>query len=204
MEPNNHTGPIGKGERRLSRVEVALAGHTGDVALATAGLADPDPTIRASGLMALDRLGALDDQVLQRALADPEQAVRLSAARLAGKHPSVDLKDALNDEDSLVVEMAAWAVGEQRDTKLVGALSKLCTTHPEPLCREAAAAALGAIGHRGGLAAILVATDDVPTVRRRAVLALAAFEGEEVDAALERALTDKDWQVRQAAEDLQA
>jgi hypothetical protein len=34
------------------------------------------------------------------------------------------------------------------------------------------------------------------------VLALAPFEGPEVDAALERAASDRDWQVRQAAEDL--
>jgi hypothetical protein len=33
-------------------------------------------------------------------------------------------------------------------------------------------------------------------------LALAPFEGDEVDAALQRALEDKDWQVRQNAEDL--
>jgi HEAT repeat protein len=39
-------------------------------------------------------------------------------------------------------------------------------------------------------------------VRRRAVLALAPFEGPEVDAALQAATTDRDWQVRQAAEDL--
>jgi len=38
-------------------------------------------------------------------------------------------------------------------------------------------------------------------VRRRAVIALAPFEGPEVDAALEAARTDRDWQVRQAAED---
>jgi hypothetical protein len=34
------------------------------------------------------------------------------------------------------------------------------------------------------------------------VLALAAFEGNSVEAALTRALDDRDWQVRQAAEDL--
>jgi HEAT repeat protein len=39
-------------------------------------------------------------------------------------------------------------------------------------------------------------------VRRRAVLALAPFDGPEVTAALARAATDPDWQVRQAAEDL--
>ena len=50
--------------------------------------------------------------------------------------------------------------------------------------------------------AILAATADKATVRRRAVIALAPFEGPEVDAALERARDDRDWQVRQAAEDL--
>ena len=39
-------------------------------------------------------------------------------------------------------------------------------------------------------------------MRRRAVLALAAFEGPDVEAALARALEDPDWQTRQAAEDL--
>jgi hypothetical protein len=39
-------------------------------------------------------------------------------------------------------------------------------------------------------------------VRRRAVLALAPFDGPEVEAAIDKALTDRDWQVRQAAEDL--
>jgi hypothetical protein len=36
------------------------------------------------------------------------------------------------------------------------------------------------------------------------VIALAPFEGKEVEAALARALDDRDWQVRQAAEDLTA
>jgi hypothetical protein len=31
---------------------------------------------------------------------------------------------------------------------------------------------------------------------------LAPFEGPDVDAAIERALADRDWQVRQAAEDV--
>ena len=49
---------------------------------------------------------------------------------------------------------------------------------------------------------MLAACDDKPAVRRRAVLALAAFDGPEVEARLHAALTDRDWQVRQAAEDL--
>ncbi|MET0422024.1 MAG: HEAT repeat domain-containing protein [Acidimicrobiia bacterium] len=46
------------------------------------------------------------------------------------------------------------------------------------------------------------ATRDKPAVRRRAVLALAPFDGPDVDAAITAALDDRDWQVRQAAEDL--
>jgi HEAT repeat protein len=76
------------------------------------------------------------------------------------------------------------------------------TDHEDPLCREAAVAALGAIGDPAGLPAILAATTDRPAVRRRAVLALAPYAGPEVDAALARAHHDRDWQVRQAAEDV--
>ena len=60
----------------------------------------------------------------------------------------------------------------------------------------------GAIGDPRGLPTILHACTDKPAVRRRAVLALAPFEGDEVDVALQTALTDRDWQVRQAAEDV--
>ena len=63
-------------------------------------------------------------------------------------------------------------------------------------------AALGAIGDPAALPVILAASRDKPAVRRRAVLALAPFEGDDVDAALQAALADRDWQVRQAAEDL--
>jgi len=84
----------------------------------------------------------------------------------------------------------------------VGALMAVAADHEDPLCREAAVAALGAIGDEAGLPAILAATGDKPAVRRRAVIALAPFEGEDVDAALQRALEGRDRQVRQAAEDL--
>ncbi len=74
--------------------------------------------------------------------------------------------------------------------------------------REAAVAALGAIGDDRGLDAILAATADRPAIRRRAVLALAPFvapdhdRAADVAAALARATSDHDWQVRQAAEDI--
>ena len=63
-------------------------------------------------------------------------------------------------------------------------------------------ASLGAIGDERGRDAVLAALADVPAVRRRAVVALAAFDGDEVDTALRARLGDRDWQVRQAAEDV--
>jgi HEAT repeat protein len=47
---------------------------------------------------------------------------------------------------------------------------------------------------------VVAALDDRPAVRRRAVLALAAFDGPDITAALARALHDRDWQTRQGAE----
>jgi HEAT repeat protein len=86
----------------------------------------------------------------------------------------------------------------------VGPLAGVAQHHNDPRCREAAIAALGALGHPDGWAAVLGGLDDRPPVRRRAVVALAGFSGPDVDAALERARTDRDWQVRQAAEALLA
>ncbi len=63
-------------------------------------------------------------------------------------------------------------------------------------------AALGAIGDEGGKAAVLAATRDKPAVRRRAVVALAAFDGPDVDDALDRARRDRDRQVRDAVDEL--
>ena len=84
----------------------------------------------------------------------------------------------------------------------IEALSGIALEHEDALCRESAVAALGALGDVRGLESILEATQDIATVRRRAVIALAPFEGQAVTDALQLALSDRDWQVRQAAEDL--
>ncbi len=183
---------------------VTVAGHTGDDTTARAGMASHDPAVRAAALGALERLGHLDDDTLADALRDRELVVRRRAAEIAASHRSVDLLDSLHDTDERVVEVAAWACGEhesQRDA-IVERLVELAGSAAEPLVRESAVAALGAIGDTRGLAAIIAACDDKPAVRRRAVLALAPFDGADVDATIERALADRDWQVRQAAEDL--
>jgi HEAT repeat protein len=189
------------------RRAAAVAGHRGDADAARSFLADPEPSVRATALGALARARSLATTDLVAGLADPSAVVRARAAELAASVPG-DADPALcpflDDADASVVEAAAWASGERRppESGVVAALAAVTTGHDDPICREAAVAALGAIGDPAGLPAVLAATTDRPAVRRRAVLALAPFEGPEVEAALERALGDRDWQVRQAAEDV--
>ncbi len=185
--------------------EVVVAGHTGDEKQARAGLTDPSPDVRAAALGALGRIGALTPDDLRAALADPERSVVLRSIELAVPATEVDLAGLLVTPDSVIVEAAAWALGERgagQPDDAVSRLVALATDHPDALVREAAVAALGSIGDPAGLPAVLSATTDKPAVRRRAVVALAAFEGPDVEAALRRATEDRDWQVRQIAEDL--
>jgi HEAT repeat protein len=184
------------------RARAAKAGHTGDEATARALLAG-EPSVRATALGALARMGRLDDDDVRAGLADPSPVVRRRAVALAIDR-DVPLLPLLDDADADVAEQAAWACGERQppEAGAVEALARVATGHDDALVRESAVAALGAIGDEAGLPAVLAATGDKPAVRRRAVLALAPFEGPEVTAALQRALGDRDWQVRQAAEDL--
>jgi HEAT repeat protein len=186
---------------------VALAGHRGDAATVRRYRDDPVPEVRAAALGALARAGDLRPGDLEAGLSDPAPAVRRRAAELAAGRPGdapPRLVPRLDDPDPTVVEAVAWACGERdpAEAGAVAALSRIATDHDDPLCREAAVAALGAIGDPSGLPAVLAATGDRPPIRRRAVLALAPFDGPEVVAALRRAREDRDWQVRQAAEDL--
>lgn len=205
-----HSGEVqpatepGDGDVTDRRREVARAGHIGDATRGRIGLSDRAATVRSTALGAMDRLGALEDAELEAGLADADPAVRRRAAELSATRRDVPLLYLLDDPDPSVVEMAAWAMGEREETDAVARLATLATVdgHPDPLCREAAVAALGAIGDPAGLPAVLIALNDKPAVRRRAAVALAAFDGPEVEAALRRCLEDRDWQVRQVAEDL--
>jgi HEAT repeat protein len=183
---------------------VAEAGHSGDEATARESLSSADPVLRELSLGALSRMSALTDDDLLSAFRDDDYAVRRRAAILAAKRRDLPLTTLLRDDNDRVVEAAAWACGEhevvsEEEFTIVMALA---TDASEPLVRESAIAALGAIGDLRGLPAILAGCADKPAIRRRAVLALAPFSGPQVDAALQAALQDRDWQVRQAAEDL--
>jgi HEAT repeat protein len=185
----------------------------GELADVRRALADVDARVRAAAIGALARRADPDLAFGPwcDALRDHDASVRRRAAELGAALASARcvarLLDALDDRDVTVVEAAAWSLGELADATTahpgaVVAIGRVATGHRDALAREAAVAALGALGDPRGLPAVLHATEDKPAVRRRAVLALAPFEGDDVDTALARALADRDWQVRQAAEDL--
>jgi HEAT repeat protein len=188
-------------ERRQQLVQLA---REGDLSLARELCGDGDPRVRASSVAVLSENDALDESLIALGLSDPHPLVRMAVARAAAQNSSISVLELLSDEDSSVVEIACWAAGEQTEhnDSLIEALSAIALEHKDALCRESAVAALGALGDVRGLGSILEATQDIATVRRRAVIALAPFEGQAVTDALQLALSDRDWQVRQAAEDL--
>lgn len=188
---------------------IAIAGHRGDRQPVEDALASEDPDLRFVALGAADRLNILDCKLLTTAFLDRDAKNRRRALELAARTACVsDERDELAQAvagllaDPECCEVAAFTLGELEvtSTDVVNPLIRQATDHDDALARESAVAALGALGV--GRAAVLQATGDVATVRRRAVISLANFDGPDVDAALERALDDRDWQVRQAAEDL--
>jgi HEAT repeat protein len=188
----------------VSRSDLILAESAGDVSALQHSLEADNPSIRILALGSLDRVRALTEDNIRTALLDPDRDVRCRAIEVSIQRAQIGLRALLGDADDLVVETAAWALGEREDDspETVAALSSVGTTHEISICREAAIAALGAIGSDAGLPAILSGLEDRAPVRRRAVLALAPFDTPEVAVALERATKDRDRQVRQAAEDL--
>lgn len=186
------------------RLDAILAGFSGDESTIRRALTSSDGKTRSSALRALERMGTLTSDDLSSHVDDESNHVRRRVAELGARHTSVPLAVLLHDSDLYVAEMAAWAFGERThvtDDELA-ALIASATEDQRALVREACVASLGAIGDVRGLPAILAGCTDKPAVRRRAVLALAPFEGPDVDEALQRALTDNDWQVRQNAEDM--
>lgn len=197
------------------RREVVLAGHSGDDATARSALADPDPQVRCAALGALVRLGQLTPAEFGAALADDDPVVRRRAAALAprafdpAQMPVTELLEALEDPEWGVVETAASSLGEIDErsphcAEAVTALTGVATLHQDPMCRESAVAALGSIGSESGLDAVLQGCGDRANVRRRAVLALAAFDDPRASEMLRSLTEDRDLQVSQAAEDLLA
>jgi HEAT repeat protein len=203
---SNHPGAT-LGEAAQRRRNAIIAGYRDDAEVARSSLSDPAAQVREAAIGALERCESLTETELLNALSDESPEVRRRGALAASRRvdAAAQLLALLGDPDDSVVEVAAFAWGERPDGSLaVLALSTVAIEHTDSLCREAAVAALGAIGDPGGLSAVLHGCEDRASVRRRAILALAAFEGPEATAALEAGCNDRDIQVRQAAEDLLA
>lgn len=178
--------------------------------LAARATVDPEPGVRAVAVAALVRSAPrrVAAPVWRIATRDVDAKVRRRAAEVAPRlgiaATCAVLVELLRDDDAWVAEAAAYAIGEhpRPSRAAITALTNAAAHHLDPLVREAAVAGLGAQGDPVTLPIVLAACSDKPAIRRRAVLALAAFDGDEVEARLQAALNDTDWQVRQAAEDL--
>ena len=165
------------------------------------------PRARIIAMRGLARRGELAPSEWVALLTDHEAEVRretLSEIGTLGACPTETtlLLDALRDSDPLVAEAAAFAIGECGLAESESALIEMVAHHDDARCRETAVVALGLLGRDTSKSTIIAALDYKPTVRRRAVVALANFEGNDIEAALDRAAEDRDWQVRSAVEQL--
>jgi HEAT repeat protein len=178
------------------------------VSFLVASLRAPVVRHRVLALRGLVRLEVMDSERWRAVIADRDAEVRRDALEQLAHARDVDpnildeVVGLLHDDDALVVDAAAFALGEQLYAPAVPSLVEVARFHEDARCRESAIAALGAIGDEAALSAIIAALEDKAPVRRRAIVALSNFEGPEVDAALDAAGEDRDWQVRAAVTQL--
>ena len=140
-------------------------------------------------------------------LQDPSPDVRRTAALSLGKighsASTTALVEALSDPDSYVREYSAWALGQigedVNDTAAIRLAGALGDEHPS--VKQAVASALGKIGPRPPVIAILTQALAVGErgSRRAVVEAFTQLEAKEAFPALRKALTDPDPAVRQGA-----
>jgi HEAT repeat protein len=187
-------------EARL-RAQIMLASYANDEQRVREFLNNPAPRLRASALSALVNMEAACEQDGRMAVQDPEPIVRIRACELAPKLPGADYKRLLSDKEYTVIEAACFAVGEMSDGHAVPKLQAIALKHKEPICRESAVAALGAIGVSKAIPCLIEKLNDSHNIRRRAVLALSVFiDDDDALAAIRSRSDDRDWQVRQIVE----
>ncbi len=189
-------------EEQRRRLDAIACGFHDDESGARSFLSDHSPKVRSAALGALARIKAATPNDVAAAIHDPSPIVRRAACELATSLTFGNFLELINDEDSQVVEACAFALGELNVVHSTRELIEVAVSHDDPLCREAAVAALGVIGDERARVPLIAALSDLPQIRRRALIALSNFEGDDVDSAMTTLLTDRDWQVRQAAEDL--
>lgn len=171
-----------------------------------AGLDDADAAVRRLAVSACAaRVGDPMTVAALRAVAvgDPDEHTRAQAVELLGGAPSeVDfLLELLGDEGVLVAEAAATSLGELESSEAVDSLMAVAADHTDKLLREAAVASLGAIGDERSRELLIGLTNEAPPqIRRRAVVALTAYDGPDIEEALKAARHDRNPMVREVAE----
>ena len=188
-------------------IAVIEAGHSSDaasLAVLEAARTSSNPVLRRHALVGLEARSALSESHIIEAISDLDAENRSRALRAAGRSdtPSPRLVEALSaataDPEDFVAVAAIRSIADLVILDALNLLISLVGDHADAMVREEAVAALGALGDERGLPSILNACGDKPAVRRRCVVALGAFEGDEVEAALALLHEDRDWQVRQA------
>ena len=172
---------------------------------------------RIGTLTSADVAEALTDHDLRVCRRACELATLLPVSDRSSRKIDDLLLGFLRTGDETMAELGAWSLGERHQQQsgeqpdetdptartgategftapnldeIVKALSDTVYRHSDALVREAAVAALGCIGTPEAKAPILHAIRDKATVRRRAIIALSAFEGDDVEAALAMAAED--------------
>jgi HEAT repeat protein len=168
-------------------------------------LTSDDPVLARMATTALTPSQAAENMRALTALtqgADP--SLRAGAAEKLGScgAEALETLSALeNDPDPTVRECLATAYGEIDSADTVPWLSFAARDDSDRHVKEAATAALGAIGNNAGLETLLLLINDgPPQVRRRAIAAITVFDDERVEPAIRRAALDRNPGVREAAE----
>jgi len=168
-------------------------------------LTSDEPILRRMATTALTPSQASGNvESLETLTKDSDPAIRAAAAEklgtcgLAALEILADLED---DLDPTVREALATAYGEVDSPDTVGWLDVAAREDSDKHVKEAATAALGAIGANAGLETLLLLINDgPPQVRRRAIAAITVFDDDRVETAIRRAALDRNPGVREAAE----
>jgi HEAT repeat protein len=143
-------------------------------------------------------------EALRMLTADADPAIRAAAAEklgACGPDATSTLVGLEDDPDPTVREALATAYGEVSSPNAVQWLADAARGDVDKHVKEAATAALGAIGASAGLETLLLLiSDGPPQVRRRAIAAITVFDDDRVEPAIRRAALDRNPGVREAAE----
>lgn len=168
-------------------------------------LASDDAVLRRMAVTAIDGRSAIDNVGrLCELSTDPDPTIRGAVAEKLGVCGDAGLEALASlqaDDIASVREAAATAYGEIGSSLACEWLAAAASHDPDRGVREAAVAALGAIGDPGWIDTLLELLHDAPPpVRRRAVAALTVFDDDRIESAIRLAALDKNPGVREAAE----